>query len=81
MKEMMTKKDAIAYLSIPEKDFKNYFESSKEIIGEKIKNRWYFDKYLLNKYKELKIERTVLLDIEQYEKWPKIYSNVIISNE
>ena len=30
MKEMMTKKDAIAYLSIPEKDFKNYFESSKE---------------------------------------------------
>ncbi len=65
---MMTKKDAIAYLSIPEKDFKNYFESSKEIIGEKIKNRWYFDKYLLNKYKELKIERTVLLDIEQYEK-------------
>lgn len=67
MKEKLTKKEAISFLGIPEKNFKNYFESSKEIIGEKIGGRWYFDKKNLESWNKLREERTIDLDLKEYE--------------
>lgn len=67
MEEKLTKKQAIEFLNIPEKDFKNYFEFSKEIQGEKIGSRWYFDRENLSSWKKLKEERTVYLTMAEYE--------------
>jgi len=68
MEEKITKKQAIEFLNIPEKDFKNYFESSREIVGEKIGSRWYFKKDHLESWNKLKEDRTIFLTIEEYEK-------------
>lgn len=65
---LINKKQAIELLGISEKDFKNYHESSKEIRGSKIGNRWYFDKEGLISWKNLKESRTVDLSISEYEK-------------
>lgn len=67
MDEKLNKKEAIEFLGIPEKDFKNYFESSKEIQGEKVGSRWYFDKNKLSDWKNLKNDRTIDLSEEEYE--------------
>ena len=67
MDEKLTKRQAIVFLEIPEKDFKNYFEFSKEIQGEKIGSRWYFDKTKLAEWKKLKGERTIHLTMAEYE--------------
>ncbi len=67
MDNKLTKRQAIDFLEIPEKDFKNYFEFSKEIQGEKIGSRWYFDKIKLSEWKKLKEERTVRLTMAEYE--------------
>lgn len=42
--EKLTTKQALQYLEIPEKDFKNYTESSMEIKREKIGSRWFYNK-------------------------------------
>lgn len=67
MDNKLTKRQAIDFLEIPEKDFKNYFEFSKEIQGEKIGSRWYFDKTKLSEWKKLKEERTIHLTMSEYE--------------
>lgn len=67
MNSKLTKRQSIDFLEIPEKDFKNYFESSKEIQGEKIGSRWYFDKENLSVWKEMKEKRTIRLTMKEYE--------------
>lgn len=67
MSEKLTKKEAIEFLNIPEKEFKNYFEFSKEIQGEKIGSRWYFDKKSIFDWKKLKEDRTIYLTMDEYE--------------
>jgi len=67
MDDRLTKKQAIEYLEIPEKDFKNYFEFSKEIQGQKIGSRWYFDMNSLSDWKRMKQERTIYLTMAEYE--------------
>lgn len=67
MQSKFTKKQAIQFLGIPEKDFENYFKFSKEILGEKIGGRWYFDKQKLSEWRSQKEERTVLLTLAEYE--------------
>ncbi len=65
--EQLNKKETIEYLEIPEKDFKNYFEFSKEIKGKKIGSRWYFDKKDIIDWKKLKENRTINLTMSEYE--------------
>jgi len=67
MNGKLTKKEVIEFLKIPEKDFKNYFEFSKEIKGKKIGSRWYFDKKNISDWKKLKEDRTILLTMDEYE--------------
>ncbi len=67
MKEKLTKKETLEFLNIPEKEFKNYFEFSKEIKGEKIGSRWYFDKQDITEWKKLKEDRTINLTLKEYE--------------
>lgn len=64
---LITKKEAINFLNISEKDFNNYHESSGEIQGIKVKARWYFDKHPLEVWKTLKESRTINLTIHEYE--------------
>ncbi|MCX6722176.1 MAG: hypothetical protein NTY04_03225 [Candidatus Staskawiczbacteria bacterium] len=64
---LITKKEAIKLIEIPEKDFKNYHEFSEEIKGRQINRRWYFDKNDLIIWKSLKENRTINLSIEEYE--------------
>lgn len=68
MENKLNKKQAIEFLGIDEKEFKNYQESSQEIEGEKLNGRWYFDKDMLEKWKNLKDSRTINLTMEEYEK-------------
>ena len=53
---------------ISEFKFENYHKFSKEIVGEQIRRRWYFNKSDLATWKELKEDRTIDLSIEEYEK-------------
>jgi len=66
-KEKLTKKEAIKFLDIPEKDFENYHKFSKEIEGVQINRRWYFYKDDLTAWKKLKKDRTIDLSIKEYE--------------
>lgn len=68
MSEQITKREAIKYLEITEKDFENYFKFSKEIIGNKIGSRYFFDKKYLENWKKLKENRTIELTMTEYEK-------------
>lgn len=65
--DLINKNTAINFLEISEKDFKNYHESSQEIRGQKIRNRWHFDKKDLTVWKKLKEERTINLTMKEYE--------------
>jgi len=65
--EELTKKEAIAYLNIPEKHFVNYFSSSQEIKAFKKSGCWYFLKSDLDSWNNLRKERTVLLTLKEYE--------------
>ena len=67
MPELLNRKDAIKYLNLPEKYFDNYFKSSQEIVGQKIKGRWYFNKSKLDDWNNLKNERTVNLSLVEYQ--------------
>ena len=64
---LIKKREAINFLDISEKDFKNYHESSEEIKGEKIGNLWYFNKNNLIAWKNLKENRTINLTLKEYE--------------
>ena len=64
---LINKKEAIKFLGITEKDFKNYHESRGEIQGEKVKGHWYFNKDNLIAWKNLKESRTINLSIKEYE--------------
>lgn len=68
MSEKLNKKEAVEFLGIDEKAFNNYREYSEEIVGEKQKGRWYFDKDHLSNWKSLKDSRTVELGLEEYQK-------------
>lgn len=63
----LTKKEAIAFLNIPEKDFNNYFSNSGEIKGYKKGGRWFFTKDDLVFWNKLKKERTIELALNEYE--------------
>jgi hypothetical protein len=65
---LIKRKEAIELLGIPEKDFKNYHEFSREIEGRKIGAYWYFNEEDLLDWKSLKDKRTVRLTLEQYER-------------
>lgn len=64
---MLTTKEAVSFLRIPEKHFKNYFESSGEIKGTKVRNRWMFSEFELTQWANNKINSTVELTLAEYE--------------
>ncbi len=64
----ISKADAVSYLGITLKEFNNYFNLSKEISGEKIRGRWYFERSELIEWKQLKDSRTINLARNDYEK-------------
>jgi len=66
--DLLSKKNAIKLLNIPEKNFENYFKSSGEIKGIKIGARWYFDRDELEKWDSLRKSRTISLSLKEYEK-------------
>lgn len=68
MNDELTKKETIAFLGIPEKDFDNYFKNSGEIRGRKIGTRWFFKQSDLKLWKDLKNKRTIKLTLGEYEK-------------
>lgn len=68
MENMLSKKEALEFLEIDEKEFDNYHSISGEIVGEKQRGRWFFGEQKLKDWKKLKIERTILLSIEEYQK-------------
>lgn len=69
MKEViLTKKEAIDFLSINDKEFNNYFESGQEFTGFKERGRWKFKKTELEKWKELRDSRIIKLNLNEYEK-------------
>ena len=67
IKGKLTRKEAIKYLKIPANNFDNYFKKSEEIKGEKISNRWYFDKKKLIDWEKLKNDRIINLTISEYQ--------------
>lgn len=77
----LSKKEAVNFLNIPEKDFNNYFLNSKEIVGYKIKSRWFFDKKELERWKNLKDERTVDLSLGEYEECFEFAIKMAYSNK
>lgn len=68
MGEKITRKKAIEFLSISDKEFDNYFKSSCEIKGSKEGSRFFFDKDELIRWNNLKKSRTVNLALKEYEK-------------
>ncbi|MDD3887724.1 MAG: hypothetical protein PHN19_03025 [Patescibacteria group bacterium] len=67
-KDLISKKDAIDFLGISEKNFNNYQKSSGEIRGYKLRGRWQFDRNELIVFEQLKEDRTVNLSLSEYEK-------------
>jgi len=67
-KTELTIKEAVEYLGIPEKNFRNYLFVSKEIITFKKNGRWFIKKSDLDSWKNLKEERTIILSLKDYEK-------------
>jgi hypothetical protein len=65
---MLSRKEAISFLNINEKNFDNYFKASKEIPSEKIRGRFYFKESDLHEWDNLRKARTVALSIKEYEK-------------
>ncbi|MCA9458944.1 MAG: helix-turn-helix domain-containing protein [Nanoarchaeota archaeon] len=68
VENILTKKEAIKFLSINEKEFNNYFQSGQEFSGFKESGRWKFDKSELEKWKSLRNSRIVNLSLAEYEK-------------
>jgi len=65
--DKLSRKSAIEFLGITEKEFDNYHKASKEIIGKKIRGGWSFNKSFLSSWKRSKEERTVNLTMAEYE--------------
>jgi len=59
--------EAVEYLGISRKQFENYFKFSKEIPSHKNGNRWCFEESDLDKWRDLKEQRTILLDYDDYK--------------
>lgn len=66
--EKLNSREACEYLGIGKKEFENFFKNSNEIPAIKERGRWKFKKIDLNEWKELKKNRTVYLNIPEYEK-------------
>lgn len=68
--ELIGSKEAQEFLSIEKKAFENYFKNSREIpsFQQKKGARWKFKKSDLDKWKKLKEERTVNLNLVEYER-------------
>jgi hypothetical protein len=63
----LTRKEAIEFLSITDKEFDNYFKSGKEFNGHKEKNRWMFNKSEISKWKTMRDSRIVSLSLKEYQ--------------
>lgn len=68
MAEDLTKREAIEFLNINDKEFDNYLYFSEEIEGFKKSGRWYFEKLKLKEWKDKKRKSTVYLTIKEYER-------------
>jgi hypothetical protein len=68
IEEEYDRKKAISFLGIPEKNFDNYVKSSKEIKHHKKSRRYYFKKNELERWKNLRKNRTVELSMKEYQK-------------
>ncbi len=66
-KEIFDLKEAVEYLDIDKKAFTNYFKNSGEIKSFKQGGRWKFKKSDLDAWKELKDNRTLTLNLKEYE--------------
>jgi len=77
----LTKKQAIEFLKIPEKNFNNYFSSSREIKGYKKGSRWYFNEKELSLWEKMRKERTVELAIKEYEECFEFAIKMAYSNK
>jgi hypothetical protein len=66
--KLLSKKEAIKYLEITNKEFENYHLNSHEIKGQKKGSRWFFSVKKLDEWAFLKKDRTVFLTIEEYKK-------------
>jgi hypothetical protein len=64
---MLTRKEAISFLEIPEKHFDNYFKISGEIPGFKQGNRWQFDRDALVQWAQSRDYGTVRLSLIEYQ--------------
>lgn len=64
---MLTRKEAISFLNIPEKNFDNYFKVSHEIAGSKEGNRWKFDQNALSQWATNREYNTVKLSLDVYQ--------------
>jgi hypothetical protein len=61
-------KEGVEYLGIPEKNFRNYLFTSEEIKHFKKSGKWFVKKSDLDAWKKLKEERTIILNLKEYEK-------------
>ena len=66
--DILSKKEAIEYLGIENKEFENYFKSGGEIKGKKVGARFQFKKSDLVCWNDLKKSRIVILNLKEYEK-------------
>jgi len=66
--KIIKKVEAIEFLGLSKKEFENYLKNSKEIIGQKIRGRWYFDMDFLNSYKKARSQRIIKLSVLEYER-------------
>lgn len=64
---MLTRKEAVSFLKIPEKHFENYFKICGEIRGIKQGNRWEFDPNDLTQWAESRDYGTVKLSLAEYQ--------------
>ncbi len=63
---MLSAREAIEYLSIPPKHFKNYTESSCEIPRRKIGARWYYKQSDLDEWNLLRSTRVIKVSMKEY---------------
>lgn len=67
MAKQLSKKEAIEYLAIPEKNFNNYTEYSGEIKRNKPRRHWEYKLSDLDRWKKRKLEGTVELTLAEYK--------------
>lgn len=67
LNEELTFKEAVNYLKVPEKHFRNYWLIGREMNGFKKNGRWFFKKSELDRWKKIKDEHSILLSLNEYE--------------